>query len=173
MAASCLEECPNEILGQIFKTLPDFQTLKALVLTRPAFYSLFINRQQDYRATCEFFDSFHDDRQSLLDRKWTARDGASIHKIHITCINFAGKFASEALSGYPLTPERSQEKPASERELLQIVRIFYRTELQCNIFRLHPLRYDYNPHSYHRDQQKMFWDRYAPWENEQLECVLH
>ncbi|KAF2230521.1 hypothetical protein EV356DRAFT_340789 [Viridothelium virens] len=43
MAASCLEECPNEILGQIFKTLPDFQTLKALVLTRPAFYSLFIS----------------------------------------------------------------------------------------------------------------------------------
>ncbi|KAL9093593.1 MAG: hypothetical protein Q9165_003988 [Trypethelium subeluteriae] len=136
--------------------------------------------QTDCLTLRKFLGQYLTSRQSSLEREWTIRDGASIHKIHDICTVFAGKFASEALSNCHLANdwfEEKPERPASERELLRIVRSFYRFELYLNLFSSNSLLHRANAKESHfvylryAEERRQYWRQYAPWENEQLACI--
>ena len=81
---------------------------------------------------------------------------------------FANRFATKALSHHPVTclPEPAPT-PISPSELCRIERTFYRFQFYCNLMALRRRR-----HFRRRGPPVVISDGFAPWENEQLACII-
>ena len=111
-------------------------------------------------------------------KKWNLSEALHMSKIHRCVEFFAAKFASVALSKNPTT--RDSNATPSCTEMIRIKRILYRFELYCNLFRKpgfdRMVRGERNcliqpsPFRTH-EQRNIFFNMFAPWENEQLGCI--
>ena len=81
---------------------------------------------------------------------------------------FANRFASVALSYHPVTclPELVST-PISPRELCRIERTFYRFQFYCNLMAMRQKR-----RFSRRRPSIVISDGFAPWENEQMACII-
>ncbi len=111
-------------------------------------------------------------------KKWSLSEALHMSKLHRCVEFFAAKFASVALSKNPTT--RDSNATPSCTEMIRIKRILYRFELYCNLFRKpgfdRMVRGERNcliqPSPFRtQEQQDIFFDMFAPWENEQLGCI--
>ncbi|KAI9780859.1 MAG: hypothetical protein M1839_006486 [Geoglossum umbratile] len=108
-------------------------------------------------------------QREKVRRKWTPADALAASKLHFYVHSFAMKFASTALSKIP--SRYGQQPPPTRQELERIKRALYRFEIYRNIF---PPR-SYKSHVANVDGtemlNKVFFSKFAPWENEQLACI--
>ncbi|MCJ1399993.1 hypothetical protein MMC11_003196 [Xylographa trunciseda] len=190
---------PAELIQLILCTLPDAVTLRAVVLSHSSFYHAFLAGKDhitlqillnqihpdllpDAHAVLrssrlkpwsrelvqEFLIHYHDGQLSPLPA-WTISDTVPISVLHNDIAFFMADFATMALAAHPITsvPDVSPSAFTSP-EKSRICRTFYRFELYCNLFREHGWKDDrFSP----REQRDIFFDKYSPWENEQLACV--
>ena len=130
------------------------------------------------QAVEEFLDRYFERFVHDNTPKWDLSEALHMSKVH-TCVEFfAAEFASLALSKNPSM--RGSNAAPSSTEMIRIKRILYRFELYCNLFR--KPRYDQmrrgerncliQPSPFEaEEQQKIFFDKFSPWENEQLGCI--
>ncbi|KAI0973402.1 hypothetical protein F4678DRAFT_477867 [Xylaria arbuscula] len=80
----------------------------------------------------------------------------------------AKEFAISALAKSPL--DQLNGLPAHQ-EICRIERTLYRFEIHCNIFREYKRRFSSSPSTVLSDRKRLFFDNFAPYENEQLGCI--
>ena len=110
----------------------------------------------------------HAKRTRLAELSWSITDALEISRFHIIIDNFSRNYANKVLAGAPTSdykvPRITQPTPT---ETGRIQRAFYRFEIFCNLFP--PLsNISYNKM---KDEWADFFNRFAPWENEQLACI--
>ena len=108
------------------------------------------------------------DKSSLLP-KLNLRNALLLSEMNDHVQFFASRFASEALSYHPVTclPELNPT-PVSPNELCRIERTLYRFQFYCNLMALRRKR------CFGRRGPSIFVSNgFAPWENEQLACILY
>ena len=118
--------------------------------------------------------SYFNTQLTMTMQDWDLRTALQIDQLQTLIKAFTADFASNALAMEPLICQNGVPPLIPTRsELERFERSFWRFELYCNLFR------DYNARSFCSkvppfsiDEQKaMFFDRMAPFENEQLGCV--
>lgn len=83
---------------------------------------------------------------------------------------FADDYIRCTLLEYPVAgAENASPTSPSPSERHRIEGTFYRFELYCNLFRQERSRVDNYFES--EEQRDIFFERFSPWENEQLACV--
>ena len=196
---SFLEGFPTELTQLILCALPDAVALKAAVLSHPSFYHAFSAAKDlillrvlhnqippdllpHASAVCksshiqpwsrkrvqEFLDCYHNGLLMPLS-PWTLSDAVPASVLSADISFFLTDFVATALSVHPITgaPEPFPSTLSSSEES-RIRRTFYRFELYCNLFRKYR---DKDDRFDDREQRELYFDRYSPWENEQLACV--
>ena len=112
------------------------------------------------------------------NQNWNLSEALHMSNIHNCVEFFAAEFASSALSKNPTT--RGSNAAPSAAEMARIKRTLYRFELYCNLFRqpsFDRMRRDarnclIRPGPFGtQEQQDFFFDKFSPWENEQLGCI--
>ena len=117
---------------------------------------------------------------SHTSHKWKLSEALAISKAH-ECVDFlASEFSSSALFKNPTA--RGANAAPSSGEMRRIKLTLHRYELYCNVFR-HPThdrmvrdKLSRNrlirpePFGAH-EQRRIFFDKFSPWENEQLSCI--
>ncbi|KAK2882611.1 hypothetical protein FQN49_000183 [Arthroderma sp. PD_2] len=103
-------------------------------------------------------------------------EAAALEDFHRLVLRFSASFASNALSKHPVTGAAEEKPlPLSRRESYRIQRALYRFELYWNLFKgmeqAWPPRRVNAPAPSVKYQSECFFDRFAPWENEQLACI--
>ena len=131
-------------------------------------------------AILKILDEYFRDSICHTSHKWKLSEALAISKMN-ECVDFlAQEFASSALFKNPTA--RGANATPSPREMRRIKLTLHRYELCCNLFR-HPthdrmVRDKLNrnrlirprPFGAH-EQRKVFFDKFSPWENEQLGCI--
>ncbi|EEQ31278.1 conserved hypothetical protein [Microsporum canis CBS 113480] len=122
-----------------------------------------------------FIDDYFESLKKIPRPNLSLSEAVALEDYNRLVNNFARDFARRALSKHPIT--RVEEKcpwPVTERESYRILRAFYRFELYWKLFqgtekprgeRHRQLTIPLKDHS------KLFFDRFAPWENEQVACI--
>jgi len=182
-------DLPIELRQAILGFMPDLSSLINTTKSCSAFYQAFVEAHQ--RIVSQVFlremdaellpeaisvlESSHKTwtRESLLEfitrtldsrevskGSWSMTEAISTvgfyHQVHDLAIDFATKSIRGRCDGTPL----------SQAELNRFERAFYRYELYCNLFK------DYNyPFLSLEEQKYVFFSKFSPWENEQLDCV--
>ena len=111
-------------------------------------------------------------------QKWNLSEALQMSRVHSCVEFFAAEFASSALSKN--STARGSNAAPSFTEMIRIKRILYRFELYCNLFRApshdRMIRGERNcliqPSPFEvKEQRAIFFDRFTPWENEQMGCI--
>ena len=131
-------------------------------------------------AIRKILDEYFGGSSSHTSHKWKLSEALAISKLHEYVDFLAIEFASSALFKNP-TAGGANAAPSSS-EMRRIKLTIHRYELYCNLFR-HPthdrmVRDKLNrnrlirpqPFGAH-EQRKVFFDKFSPWENEQLGCI--
>ena len=106
---------------------------------------------------------------------WTLSEALVVSDLHTHVQYFADDFCSSILTRNPISglPDPSHA-PLSKAEKTRIYRVFYRVELYCNLFRIFGPRVNQRSVDARlaaEEQQEVFFDKFTPWENEQLGCI--
>ena len=190
---------PAEIKQLIFEQLPDILSLRALISTCSTLRCVFLKSESSIlaevlqrqipsslmypalailksseptpwsRQTAEDLITLYTntDKSSLL-RELSLRNAIRFSEMHDHVHFFANRFATYALSQHPvagipgLTPV-----PTSPNELSRIERTFYRFQLYCNL-----IAWRKQGLSNRCTISSVISGGFAPWENEQLACVI-
>ncbi|PVH92818.1 hypothetical protein DM02DRAFT_619692 [Periconia macrospinosa] len=115
--------------------------------------------------------------QEFLEENFTFRtephwqlpstDVYALSRLNGIITRFARRYISYALKESPRRQEDVERRPSKD-EVARVHRAFYRFELWCNLFKTHKT----NETILEPDQQReVFFDRFSPWENEQLACI--
>ncbi|CAF9920038.1 MAG: hypothetical protein ALECFALPRED_001411 [Alectoria fallacina] len=130
------------------------------------------------QAIQDFLNEYFGDSVPHKSQKWKLSEALHMSRIHSCVEFFTAEFASFALSKNPTA--RGSNAAPSFTEIIRIKRILYRFELYCNLFRkpIHDrmIRGQRNcliqPSPFEKQEQRgIFFDRFSPWENEQLGCI--
>ena len=108
------------------------------------------------------------DKASLLP-ELNLRNALRLSEMNDHVQFFANRFTTKALSHHPVTclPELAPT-PISPSEICRIERTFYRFQFYCNLMALRQKR-----RFGRRGTTVVISDGFAPWENEQLGCIIH
>lgn len=109
----------------------------------------------------------------VVPSSWSLLEALRVTQLHGPVGELAVSFVNEAVDKPPLN--RSRSLSVACQEVCRIERALYRFETYCNLFRgslmllgspvlLMRLRF-------YREQQRLFFTNFAPWENEQLGCI--
>ena len=190
---------PAEIKQLIFEQLADISSLRALISTCSTLYYFFLKSESSIlaevlqrrippslmhpaiailksskptpwsRQTTEDLITLYTktDKSSLLP-ELNLRNAVLLSEMHDHVHFFANRFATSALSQHPVAgvPRRSPV-PISPSELCRIERTFYRLQFYCNL-----MRWRNKGLSNRYEISWVISDGFAPWENEQLACVI-
>lgn len=108
-----------------------------------------------------------------VPRSWSLLEALRVTQLHLPVGDLALRFVNAATGQSPLN--RSQSINVTCQEVCRIERALYRFEVYCNLFGGSPmlLRSPVLPVRlrFYREQQRLFFTNFAPWENEQLGCV--
>ncbi|KAM5432123.1 hypothetical protein McanMca71_007868 [Microsporum canis] len=174
---------PAEIQEAILCQLDCFRILKSAAASCRSFRDLVLYQpgrivKQILRTSIPddgFIDDYFESLKKIPRPNLSLSEAVALEDYNRLVNNFARDFARRALSKHPIT--RVEEKcpwPVTERESYRILRAFYRFELYWKLFqgtekprgeRHRQLTIPLKDHS------KLFFDRFAPWENEQVACI--
>ena len=187
-----LQTLPMETRQAILCELPDVRSLRSAALSCPPLYQAFISAEhiltskvllrqlpQDVlpeavaalhsasispwpRAETQDFVSKHFFTRKHVQWKWNMKEALAMISLYNHIKFFATGFASEALARTPI----STPAPASRRELARIERALYRFQVYCNLFP--GLKRPLFDAAF---QKALYFNKFSPWENEQLAAV--
>jgi hypothetical protein len=98
-------------------------------------------------------------------------DALFLSKLHSQVVYFTDDFISKALASRIFTKDISmtiKQRPASDKEKWRIQRTFYRFQFFCYVVHKKQTLFRFNSPS---DQNRIFFNYFSVWENEQLACV--
>ena len=130
------------------------------------------------QAIQDFLDEYFGRSLLHTNQNWNLSEALRLSNVHSCVEFFAAQFASFALSKNPTT--RGSNAAPYSAEMARIKRNLYRFELYCNLFRKPSsdrLRRDarnclIRPSPFGTQEQRdIFFDKFPPWENEQLGCI--
>ena len=169
-------DAQKTILAQVLQNEMDSEALRdylvALRLSQIQVWSR--------EAIIKILDEYFGGSISHTSHKWELAEALAISKIN-ECVDFLSlEFASSALFKNPTA--RGANAAPSSSEMRRIKLTLHRYELYCNLFR-HPTHDRMvrdklkrnrlirpQPFSAY-EQRKVFFDKFSPWENEQLGCI--
>ncbi|PYH68379.1 uncharacterized protein BO88DRAFT_342121 [Aspergillus vadensis CBS 113365] len=194
-----LEELPVELLQAILAAAPDIKTLEAAVMTGPSLYNAFKGAEEFIvrPVVLRQFDSnlLHDvlathassniqdwsigqaekfltpyfarDQHHFVDSmEWKLSRARSIDQFGETVQYLADRLATKALSNHTAwSGILSWVVPPTKLERNRISRSLYRFETFCNL-------YPSWKYALSSDTGNLYIDNFAPWENEQLVCLI-
>lgn len=193
MPAPTLETLPVETRQAILGELADVRSLRRAAIACPALYEAFISAQysltskvlsrhlpQDIlpeasaalqsasispwpRSETQEFVARHFYTRNVLHAKWTLKEALSVMKLYDHISYFANTLAKEALASEEL---KGACEPASRTELARIERALYRFQIYCNLFP--GLKRPLFDAAF---QKALYFNKFSPWENEQLAAV--
>ncbi len=114
----------------------------------------------------------HEERDYLRDLRqiaelgpvsWSMPKALAISKLHRDVDFFASEFAATLTTSPIISITSNGSKALKPKEIERIERSFYRYELFCNLLRKGDLDTE--------DKCRQFFNKFAPWENEQLASV--
>ena len=190
---------PAEIKQLIFEQLPDIASLLALISTCSTLRYVFLKSESSIlaevlqrrippslmhpalailksseptpwsRQTAEDLITLYTKTdKSFLLRELSLRNALRLSEMHDHVHFFANRFATYALSQHPVAGvPRLSPVPISPNELCRIERTFYRFQLYCNL-----IAWRKQGLSNRCQISSVISDGFAPWENEQLACVM-
>ncbi|KAK1768774.1 hypothetical protein QBC33DRAFT_577229 [Phialemonium atrogriseum] len=188
-----------ELVRMILSVVPDVASLQAAALSCPLFYRAFLEAETAITAqvllnqidisvlpeamaasessSLRPHDTEPKNGQVIVDfvtqnlrqrptppRSWSLRKALRLGRLHVYMDGLAKKFAMAALTKRPLNRSKSI---ATRQEICRIERALYRFEIYCNLFRESPKAQS----SVYGEQKQLFFANFAPWENEQLDCI--
>ena len=130
------------------------------------------------QTVLDFLDEYFGGFLLHTNHKWNLSEALYMSKIHTCADFFATEFASYALYKNPTL--RGSNAAPSSTEMIRTKRILYRFELFCNLFRkpshdrmrrgernclIQPIPFE------DEELRDIFFDKFSPWENEQLGCI--
>ena len=130
------------------------------------------------QAVQDFLNEYFGNLISRKSQKCNLSEALQMSRVHSCVEFFAAEFASFALAKNPTA--RGSNAAPSFTEWVRIKRILYRFQLYCNLFRKpsydRMIRGERNcliqPSPFGKQEQRdIFFDRFSPWENEQLGCI--
>ena len=191
---------PVEIAQNILSSAPDAASLRNLIISSPFFYRAFVAAQSLIlhsvlrneisdgvlpTALATLGSSYisspkQDQVQDFLAREpllptsipeqWSLSDSLRLSKIHghikYFATNFGSTLCSNVLTGIPNKDRLTLTLTEEDR----IQRAFHRFELYCNLFGKREAKQHFCRFG-REEQRRLFLDRFAPWENEQLVSV--
>ena len=189
---------PAEIKQLIFELLADIPSLRALISTCSTLYYFFLNSESSIlaevlqrrippslmhpalailksskptfwsRQTAEDLITLYTrtDKASSLP-ELNLRNALLLSEMHDHVHFFANRFATYALSQHPVGVPRLSAVPISPSELCRIERTFYRLQFYCNL-----MTWRNKGLSNRCEISSVISDGFAPWENEQLACII-
>lgn len=121
-------------------------------------------------ARAEFFSTTHSKPE--IPNDWTLSDSLALAKIHCDVNWFAAEFAETILPpSRKVIPEDCE--PPTRNEMDRIRRALFRFELYRTLFPKEP--HTFNVGEFDRfdpeEEPKLFFDKFSPWENEQLATI--
>ena len=107
--------------------------------------------------------------------RWKLSEAIPMARLYNHIHHFAQGMISKALAKHPVShaPEPTPTPPSSI-EINRFERNLYRFETYRHIFgdpRTLPLKTREEQNAVCREQNALYWNRFSPWENEQLACV--
>ena len=131
-------------------------------------------------AILKIVDGYFGNSVSHTSHKWKLSEALAVSKMNEVVDFLASEFASSALFKNP-TATGANATPSSS-EMRRIKLTLHRYELYCNLFRgpthnrmvrdkLNRNRLIRPQPFYSHEQRKVFFDKFSPWENEQLGCI--
>ena len=145
---------------------------------------------QSVDCVLEFLDIYHPHWEITADQilppklaAFTLEDALRISKLHSNVRFFTNDFCSSILSAHPISrsPEPAFKQP-SNTELTRIMRAFYWFQLYCNLYQKCGYSDDeFRDYEWNRQDEydaindkvvELLFNKYYPWEIEQLCCVL-
>lgn len=197
---SALEQLPNEIKSAIFAALPDVRSLRCVILAGRVLYFAFKSDESSIvrqvlshqiqqcvlgdavtvwkakRAELKgwnrqhidrLFEGYHYGTDAFLQTCDLA-SALEIARFRETVQSLSSCLADQSLRSFSEKYGNGDVfQAASQKEMIRIERAFYRFELYCVFFGNTEERL-IDPG---RKQREAFWDRFAPWEIEQIACV--
>ena len=164
------------ILTQVLQNEMDTEVLRDYLTALSASQIQVWNKN----AIHKILDAYFGETISHISHDWKLSEALAISNLN-ECVDFlATEFASSALFRNPST--RGANARPSSSEMRRIKLALHRYELYCNLFR-HPthnrmVRDKLNRNRLVRpqlfgahEQRKVFFEKFSPWENEQLGCI--
>lgn len=196
---SPIEKLSIELVRMVLSAIPDVASLREAALSCPLFYRAFFDAETAIttqvllnqidasvlpEATAASESSSlrpHDpepqSRQDIFDfvarnlrqrptppKSWLLGEALRLGRLHFHVDGLARMLARAALTQHPLN---STAAIPTSQERWRIERALYRFEIYCNLFRESPQVAS----SVYWEQKRLFFENFAPWENEQLGCV--
>ena len=164
------------ILTQVLQNGMDTQVLRDYLT------ALWVSQSRVWSkdAILKILDEYFAGSISHTSHKWKLSEALAISKLNEIVDFLATEFASSALFRNPTA--RGANATPSSSEMRRIKLTLHRYELYCNVFR-HPTHHRMvrdklnrnrlirpQPFGAH-EQRKAFFDKFSPWENEQLGCI--
>ncbi|KAJ2978822.1 hypothetical protein NUW58_g7373 [Xylaria curta] len=157
------------LLGQVdVDVLPEAMMAGESALLRPH-----ESGRESYQAILDFV-ARNLQRRPTPPKSWSLRKALHLSRLHFYVDAFARKFVATTLAIHPLN---RTTRPVTPREMRRVERALYRFETYCNLFRQPPtkgpIRYqDSIPSRIYDERVPLFFAHFAPYENEQLGCIL-
>lgn len=119
----------------------------------------------------EFLEDYHANREAQICQSWTHSNAFEISKLYQRCRFFASEMIASNLSMNSVFGSSSSDCPPSSREARRFERTFFRFELYCNLFRKQSPTQERTERFDGIEQEEIYFQHYAYWENDQLACV--
>ncbi|KAL9100316.1 MAG: hypothetical protein Q9163_004295 [Psora crenata] len=156
------------ILGQVLEIglEPELQHAAVAVSGSSQLQSL------DQNTVAAFLKEFFKNPKMVCSRTWSLGQARRLSDLDNHVQFFTDEFISSALSRHSIGCTHDNVSvggPPSIREIRRVKRALYYFEIYCNLFRQGGGRRK-SPQDA-ENQQLMFFNRFEPWENEQLACI--
>ena len=166
-----LNEIDSDVIPEAFAALRSLYPSKPVRPRNPDIYN-----DVDYQFAEQYL-------QRRCQRSGPRRisDALRIVKLHDCIRIWAATFADATLKTMreetmyerlEPDPYDSMQIDATDLEMKRIERAFYRLEIFCNLFRGRLLRYGVHMNIVFENVRRAFFLNFAPWENEQMACVM-
>ena len=119
------------------------------------------------------FLSDHEHTHVSRPERWSFSDSLAATKFHEDVRYFAAGFAA-TVAVYPFTQSTEESRVVfMKTEMERVEQALYRYELYCNLFRheVHKIYGSREPVIQSRERRKIFFDKFAPWENEHFYTI--
>ncbi|CZR55846.1 uncharacterized protein PAC_05734 [Phialocephala subalpina] len=141
----------------LFKTIEDGVLLEAIAVLESS------RLRSRTGRTISKFVAQHVELRGIPTPTWNLSNALPISKIHSHVHHFAADFCSRSQETWPIDFGSTE---ISRVEVTRFERAFYRFELYCSLF-----RHAGKPICSFDEQKRIYFDKFPPWENEQLTCI--
>ena len=119
-----------------------------------------------------FLETYSDSVAPPSRSTWTLSEASEISSLYGHVQYFAADFCASILPVHPISGAQDAiYSPPSLSETCRIECTLYRFELYCTLFRRQSMRQKDDDRFSIAEQQSLYFEKFKPWQNEQLACI--